>query len=149
IETVRLLDRVHIKQEQDERLRRTQALMVNFHERKLTDVAQKQQWLRLIRDGRDIGYMYVVEEPYVYGNDNGLLVLVRSRTVPDKDVVVEAAASLWVSYDRKNEFWVSNAIVDDGQPKKSKLSETGTSYQRIKNVRVPGADGVDADRNPM
>lgn len=148
VDTVHLLDRMYIKREQDERLRRTQALMINFNEHKLTQVAQKEQWLRLMRDGRDIGYIYKVEEPYVWGKNSGLLVLTRTRTKPDDATQVDAASSMWTSYDQKEEFWVSNAIVDTGQPGKTELAETGRSYHRIKNVRVDAAQPA-GDRNPV
>ncbi len=152
VDTVKLLDRRFIKQEQDQRLRRTQALLVNFNQRRLADVAQKQQWMRIIRDGEDIGYLYVVEEPYTYGGTEGLLVLIRSRTTPDAGIMVDGASSLWASYDRKEEFWVSNFMLNNGQPKAGKVSETGTSYQRVRNIRVDpatAAPGEKIDRNAI
>jgi hypothetical protein len=59
---VRLLDRSGIKQDQNERLFRTRALFVHFTPERIRRSVVDEQWLRIIRDGEEIGYSYVVEE---------------------------------------------------------------------------------------
>ncbi|HSU65263.1 MAG TPA: hypothetical protein VLJ39_00200, partial [Tepidisphaeraceae bacterium] len=62
LDSVRLLDTSKIVKDQVDRLVRTRALMVNFTAARINSVLIPQQWIRIIRDGKDIGYSYITEE---------------------------------------------------------------------------------------
>jgi len=62
LDSVRLLDTAKIRREQDERLIRTRALFVRWNKPRLHAALIGEQWLRVIRDGRDVGYSYITEE---------------------------------------------------------------------------------------
>ncbi|HXE55661.1 MAG TPA: hypothetical protein VN541_21735, partial [Tepidisphaeraceae bacterium] len=63
LDTVRLLDTAKIHQDQVERLYRTRALFVNWTKSRLRAAMADEQWLRIIKNGRDIGYSYITEKP--------------------------------------------------------------------------------------
>ena len=62
VDSVQLLDRTKIRHEQDERLYRTRSFFVNLTADKLRAALVPEQWFRVLKDGKDIGYTYVVEE---------------------------------------------------------------------------------------
>jgi hypothetical protein len=63
IDTVRLLDTATIRKEQDDRLIRTRRLLLELKARtRLQAVLVPEQWLRVTRNGRDIGYSYITEQ---------------------------------------------------------------------------------------
>lgn len=62
IDSVHLLDTSQIVQDQDERLILTRNLMVGWTAAKLHSVLIDEQWVRILRDGKDIGYSYVTEQ---------------------------------------------------------------------------------------
>ncbi len=145
IDSVQILDRRHIKEEQDRRLMRTRALLPNFNEHRLTRVLIPEQWLRIVRDGEDIGYSYVVEETYNYGQHPGVLVVIRSRLMPQEDVRIDTEKSMFISFDRRHGFWTSTTTYRDGERVQDTI-ETGTSDQRTLPVvrRQRDADGQPA-----
>jgi len=148
IDTVQILDRRHIKEEQDTRLLRTRAMLPNFNERRMSEVLVEHQWFRVIRDGKDIGYSYVVEEPYTYGVFPGFVVVTRSRLLPREGVQIDTASSMFLSYDREHEFWTTNSVLKDGQ-RTQDSSETATSDQRRRPVvvRRPLTDAPAGERS--
>jgi hypothetical protein len=62
IDTVRLIDRRAIKIDQDQRLYQSRAAILNWTESKLHNVLIRQQWVRILRNGKDIGYSYITED---------------------------------------------------------------------------------------
>lgn len=62
VNSFKLLDQTQLRQEQDERLIRTRTLLVNLTKARLMDALQPERFVRVIKDGRDIGYSYIVEE---------------------------------------------------------------------------------------
>jgi hypothetical protein len=62
LDSVTLLDRAAIVREQEERLYCTRALFVNFTPNRLQGALVPEQWLRVIRDGKDVGYTYICEQ---------------------------------------------------------------------------------------
>ncbi len=62
IDSVHLLDRVKIRHDQDERLYRTRSFFVNVNGSRLRAALVPEQWFRIIKDGKDIGYSYVIEQ---------------------------------------------------------------------------------------
>jgi hypothetical protein len=143
VDSVELVDQQAIRADQDERLFRTRSLFVNWNESKLRSVLVEKQFLRLIRDGKDIGYTYAIEEladdmpragriPAPANPDKplGVRIGVRSRTVPAEGLQVDAESWMWVSFDRRNESF-SNLVVtsETGQPNNFAM-ERGTSTRR-------------------
>ena len=161
--SVHLLDGTSLRLDQDARLFRTRTLFVNLTPARLKAALVPEQWLRLVKDGKDIGYSYEVEETG-YGlpkkgerdeagapQDEGLRVGVRSRTRPEAGLQVDTETWQWATYDRKRELWSSIALVNragekgggKGGPaqKPTYTSEIGTMLWRDKPVAVPLLEG--------
>ena len=62
LDSVRLLDTQAIAREQMDRLVRTRALMLSWTSARLHAALIPEQWVRVIHDGRDVGYSYITEE---------------------------------------------------------------------------------------
>jgi hypothetical protein len=127
LDTVHILEQTAVRQEQEERLMHTRTLFVNWTPEKIRAALVKEQWLRILRDGHDVGYSYVVEEvgrdlprpgqkeSEFTGGDDGALIGIRSRTVPDAGVRVDSETWMWVSFDRKHEKWSNTAYINRGK----------------------------------
>ncbi len=169
IDSVRLLDQSELKLDQDQRLYRTRSLFLNVNENRLRDALIDQQWLRLIRDGQDIGYMYVVEEvaPDLPRRQTGaaarkptasqgVLVGMRSRTQPEARVQIDAESWMWMSFDRRHEKWSSVATSVTGD-KREVVSEFGASDREMNRMlardglggEVRGDGTLDAKQPPV
>jgi len=174
LDSVRLLDQSALEDEKNQRLYRTRAFFTNLTEPRLKAALVPEQWLRIIKDGKDIGYSYVVEEeatdlPHskLGGKDgapgpvradalNGVRVGIRTRTHNTPGERVDAESWFWVSVDRKHELW-SNIVYAIGKDAKDKYGEFGSSDQRIRRTVDPNlqpgerlADGrVDEKQPPV
>ena len=62
LDSVTLLDRGAIRREQEDRLYRTRTLFVNLTPARLKAALIPEQWLRVIHDGKDVGYTYICEQ---------------------------------------------------------------------------------------
>jgi hypothetical protein len=62
LDSVRLLDTAKLHQDQVDRLIRTRSLMVNWTSARLHAALVDEQWLRIMRDGKDVGYSYITEQ---------------------------------------------------------------------------------------
>lgn len=139
LDTVKLLDRTDIKIDQDQRLYRTRALYVNLSQAKLEAALIPQQWFRMIRNGKDIGYLYTVEERTMLGGFPGIKIGMRSRTFDEKKRQVDAEAWLQMTGDRKHEKWSRMSVITDGKDK-SHATEVGASDLATKAVADYGDD---------
>ncbi len=136
LDSVQLIDQSEIKAEQNERLFRTRALFLNLTENRLRNALIKEQWLRLVRDGKDVGYLYVVEEvasdlpkkksPKRPSSAQGVRIGVRSRTLPEAGVQVDTASWMWMSFDRRHEQWSNRAVIRRGN-ERTDLGDFGAS----------------------
>jgi hypothetical protein len=126
LDTVRLLDRSHIKVDQDQRLYRTRAFYVNLSQKTLEAALVPEQWFRIVTDGKDIGYLYVVEEKTKLAGLPAVKVGLRSRTFDERNRQIDAEAWLQMSTDRKHEQWSRLSVVTDGATK-THATEIGTS----------------------
>jgi hypothetical protein len=171
VDTVQLLDRTPVLDDQRERLFRTRALFVNLTPDKLlkpvsvmdtgeTNPKTRQdgrgeQYLRILQDGKDVGYTYVLAHQDKRASD-GLYVGVRTRTrlapEPTKQSCTAAALKapattpaivqtdsesiMWMSLDRKHETWRTLVVVDEGRGEKEKnhSTEIGTSDRQTERV---------------
>ena len=106
LDTVKLLDSRAVVKQQEDRLFRTRALLnVIKKPANLQKVILPRQWLRLVRDGHDIGYSYIEEEKTKVDGRPGILISVRSHTAPDPTSQVDVASRMFVSDDWQNESW--------------------------------------------
>jgi hypothetical protein len=153
LDTIQLLNRSWIKTDQDNRLYRTRALFTDWADKggkRLRDAVVPQQWLRIVRDGKDIGYSYVAEE-FVEGKDvknnpsrafDGVLVSMRSRTVAE-GAQIDVGSQMFTSLDRKHEDWahIINTVIDKGKPTQDKKQsmEFGYSESKVRNLPDPAA----------
>jgi hypothetical protein len=143
VDSVRLLDRTAIKTEQDNRLFQTRAAFVNWTPAKLHSILLSEQWVRIIKNGKDIGYSYITED--VAGGiprpltrkqldegkkeldlaraltGDGVLIGVRMRmlsegTRSDKTkgtLQTDSASWFFVSADKKHEDFSRVVVTDD------------------------------------
>src|SRR6185503_4655114 len=153
-----IMDRTKIKEDQVQRLFRTRALFADWNTaggKRIKDAIVPEQWLRLMRDGKDIGYSYVVEE-FVNARDvknnpgrahDGILISIRSRTV-DEGAQVDIGSQLFVSLDRKNEDWahVVNLVTDKNKPNQEKKQSMEFGYSEHKLRRVLDKDAPQGPR---
>lgn len=156
-DSIELLDQEAISHDQTERLLRTRALMVNWNQAKLDGVLVKEQWLRLVKDEKDIGYSYIVEEP---ANDLpragkapatpdkplGVRIGVRSRTIPSSDFVVDAESWFWVGYNRDQEAFSNLVMSREKGLEPNYAMERGAAVRRNQLVKL---DQPDSDNNPV
>jgi len=126
VDSIKFLDRGSIFDEQVQRLYRTRALFVQLNAKKLTAALVPQQYLRFIKDGKDVGWTYVEEmtgqqrrdleqlhrnDPKPLPVDNriavdGLVIYTRSFRALDAGNFGESSSELFVSFDRRREMWV-------------------------------------------
>ncbi|MDB5329279.1 MAG: hypothetical protein JWP03_430 [Phycisphaerales bacterium] len=162
LDSLRLLDRTAIKEDQDARLYRTRALLVNLTPARLQSaLKQDEQWVRIIKGGKDVGYSYITEETadqiprplkaeelkagvkekdLIKHNGTGVLIGVRARMIVDGvrsdktkgPIQSDSASWYFASADRKHEDFSRLTITDDHKaPKKGFLSEAGSSDRRV------------------
>ena len=147
LDTVKLLDRSPIKDEQNERLYRTRALFVGLNGKRMREVLVPEQWLRLIHDGKDLGYTYVVEEPDDRMGGDGVKVGIRSRSYPEPSVQVDGETWYHVSGDRHRERWSNLVWIQNHKNKASdQFTEFGTSSLKVTRAvdhQAPQGDAKD------
>ncbi|CAN5555091.1 hypothetical protein BH10PLA1_BH10PLA1_07850 [soil metagenome] len=134
LDTVDLLDLEKLRADQDDRLFRTRSLFVNWTEAKIRSVLIPEQWMRVLRDGKDVGYSYIVEEGETRGTNPGVKIGIRSRTVPQTGRQVDAETWYHVSFDRKLENWSSIVLFTGGGEEAYHATEFGSSEARRKPV---------------
>jgi hypothetical protein len=123
LDTIRLLDQRPLVRDQEDRYYATLAFLTNLGGKgKLENKLIPQQWLRVQRGGKDIGYVYTVEEvadgipgdtgaalkrkkaPRRAGAD-GILIGTRSRTLAAEDTRSDAQSWMFCTPDRRQEEW--------------------------------------------
>jgi hypothetical protein len=148
IETIKVLDRKWIRTDQEYRLFRTRALFLDWKTKggkQIRDAVVPQQWLRIVKNGKDIGYSYVAEE-FTEGKDvksnparafDGVLVSSRTRTF-DQGRQVDVGSQQFVSLDRKHEDWatVMNMIGDKEHPNFEKKQSSEYGFSELKLTRI-------------
>jgi hypothetical protein len=177
LDTVRVLEQTSVRQEQDERLMHTRTLFVNWTPDKIKAALVKEQWLRLIKDGKDVGYSYVIEQlgrdlprpgqqdAEFTGGEDGALIGIRSRSDPSPGVRVVSESWMWVSFDRKHEKWANNTWIDRGKDANGKpqVEHTGnvgsadTEQRTVYDKNLvntpdkfgPGAKDIDPNQPPF
>lgn len=160
LDSVKLLDRKPIRDDQVARLVRTRSLLFNFTERKLTSTLIDKQWRRILKHNRDVGYQYIVEGTDVRAGSSGIRVGIRTRVMTnvDKEGRVQpypredSESWMFTTMDRKHEDWSKQTVIDDGQAKTpsrpwQKLTEFGTSDLKSSRFLVADPKDVANPRN--
>jgi hypothetical protein len=138
LNSVRLMDRVAVRLDQEQRLFETRSLYVNLSADRLKKAIVAEQWLRLLRDGKDIGYTYVVQEPSNRGLKDGLLVGMRAFTAPEAGTQVAGETWLFCSFDRRMEAWTNTAVIQN-KSGASEVNEVGSTEASVTTVLDPNA----------
>ncbi|HVT89851.1 MAG TPA: hypothetical protein VHD56_13435, partial [Tepidisphaeraceae bacterium] len=131
IDSVEILDQTAAKDDRDIRLLRTRLLYANLTEAKLRQLVQGEQWLRIMRDNKDVGYSYIVQDiardlprkggkPEPASSPEGLRIGVRSRMLPQAGVQVDSECWYFTTFDRKYEAFSTLAYTED--PKSGKTT---------------------------
>lgn len=152
VDSVDLLDLAKVKADQDDRLFRTRGLFVNLDGRAINSKLIETRFLRVLRDGKDIGYSYVVERPErdPKGGNDGIQVGVRTRLMTELDGAgnvkpfprEESESTMFTTLDRRVENWTKMIVFDDGKPKDAKnpwrkLNEIGaTQFAQRRELAV-------------
>jgi hypothetical protein len=128
VDSIHLLDMATVREDQEQRIFRTRTLWLNLKPEVIRNAIVPEQWLRITRDGKDVGYTYIIEEPHSEGMAEGVKVGMRSRMMPDENTQMDTESWLFVSFDRKHETWSNLTSVQDRKTnKRSNLSEIGSS----------------------
>ncbi len=129
INTIRLLDQSALREDQDQRLFRTRSLFVGLSEAVYRKALTPETYLRHLKDGKDVGYSYVVEEPYESAGQKGFRVGVRSRMMLDGKQR-DSESWYFMAWDRRHEDFSVIDIIDNGK-EKSATTELGVSNREI------------------
>ncbi len=135
VDSIKLLDLAPVRRDQEQRLFRTRAFYVNLSADKLKQALVPQQWLRMVKDGKDVGYMYVIEETAAQGASQGIKIGMRSRTMPDATSQADGETWYFMSFDRRHETWSNLVYLQNRKTgQKSHSSEIGASDMITKRV---------------
>jgi hypothetical protein len=125
LDSLKFLDQSAIREDQVQRLFRTRNLFRNWTNARVTAALVPEQWLRVLRDGKDVGYSYIVERPEHRGNANGIQIGIRSRTRSKPGTTVDAEIWMYSNIDRKHESW-SNVVRLSDTANPAKATNYGT-----------------------
>jgi hypothetical protein len=152
VDSVVLLDRKDILSDQKDRLFRTMALFVNWSGARFTMLRSAlvpEQYQRIIRDGKDIGYSYIVEDfqekPRAV-EESTLRIGVRTRLIPVPGQQWDTSCWMTSTADHKHEVWHSVAQCTDpkGQVLDSytQLASSDELEKAVVLQAQPGANGA-------
>ena len=119
VDTIKVIDRAPIKEDQNQRLFRTRALFLYWTPAKFNAIKVDKQYLRFIQDGKDVGYSYVEEmnnEPRLSGVDgDGAVVYERTHRVEKdekgREQFTDVGSFKFMSFDRRREGWTRIVVV--------------------------------------
>lgn len=118
LDSVKLLDRTAIREDQVNRLFNTRTWFYNLTPQKLSSTMLPEQWNLVLLDGKNVGWQYIVEEPDRKAVQDGIRIGIRTRVSPggkDKPYPMEESESwMFVSMDRHHEDWSKVTAIDDG-----------------------------------
>lgn len=130
LDSVQLLDQKPIIQDTYERYERgTMVLLVNLPTL-MRRAAIAEQFFLVQKDGKDIGWSYVCEEPGERQGTKGFFVASLSQLKGENGAKIDVASEAFCAENRKTEAWVTITVVQkDGA--KEHVSEFGQSEKRI------------------
>ncbi|HEX8524977.1 MAG TPA: hypothetical protein VF669_22190 [Tepidisphaeraceae bacterium] len=151
VDSIKLSDLGAIRQDQEDRVIRTRALFVSLTPDRVKTALVPEQWLRLLKDGKDMGYTYVIEEPDTQGAAQGIKIGMRSRTRPDDNTQADGETWYFMSFDRRHETWSNLAFVQDkktgGKTNMSEIGSSDATVKRVFNPKLP-TGVIDDDKQP-
>ncbi|HEV8292683.1 MAG TPA: hypothetical protein VGP94_12205, partial [Tepidisphaeraceae bacterium] len=108
VDSVQLLDQKALLADEEERLYRTRALLVNLPKR-IEGAIMPEQYFRVMQGGKDIGWMFVAEELGERQGENGFFVASLSEATAEKNLKVQVASEMFCSLNLKKarEAWVT------------------------------------------
>jgi hypothetical protein len=87
--------------------------------------------MRLLQDGKDVGYMCIFEEIESKGGVDRVKIGIRSRSFPDANTIADGETWYIVNVDRRHEDWSNLIWVQDRKTNKGKqIVEIGSSDRR-------------------
>jgi hypothetical protein len=134
LDSIQRVNRSAIRMDQDDRLIRTRGLFAIWNKNKLQNTLIPERYLRFKRDGKDVGYALIVEQPADAvpkpgqanllppdpANASGFRLGVRTHTVTEENKSLDVESWMYVSYDRRHEVWTNVTIVTDPAAKTDK-----------------------------
>lgn len=152
LDSIEKVDLSQRRREQDEALIRTRNLWAAWNKNKVLSVLSPDRYLAFKRDGKDIGYAYVVEQPAdalpkqgevhnpaAAAKAPGVRVGIRTHTAGENGRSVDTESWMYVTFDRQHEAWSNLTVVNDPNNKDPKdrrmtYSELGASDVEMKPV---------------
>ncbi len=161
VDSIKLIDRRAIKDDQDQRLFRTRSLFLYWTAAKFEAIRVEKQYLRLIQDGKDVGYRYVEEmpnDPKLSGVDGtGAVVYERSHRV-DKDeqghsLFVDTGSFKFMTFNLKRERFTRTVVMQtqtDAGPQETHSTEYADGKWETKLIFSPNLGVVQKndDKSP-
>jgi hypothetical protein len=147
VDSVVVIDRSGIKEDQNQRLFRTRALFIYWTPERFAEILMGKQYFRIQRDGKDVGYTFVEEalEDHNLAGAGLKGVSAYARThVTEKDEttgkprVIDTGTFKFMSFDRRHETWTRTVVQqtqdDKGAPTEMHTSEFGDSAWETKRI---------------
>jgi hypothetical protein len=123
VDGLKLIDQQQIKEDQTDRLIHTRALLVNWNEPRVLKALVPEQWTRIKRDGKDVGYSYIVEEPAdelprggiipvpKSSKPTGVRIGIRSRLLTTDGEQIDTENWYWLANDKRQESFSNQVVV--------------------------------------
>lgn len=160
LNSFKVLDQSELREEQEQRLIRTRSLLVNITKPRILEVLQPEQWLLIRRDGQDIGYSYLVEEPAreipgdpmareVIDDHGATGIRIGSRTHLRRDGGwLDRETWLFATTDlREEEFRERNVLRVEGQEMAENLVIGNMLARQVPHsVPIPGPGGIGREK---
>jgi hypothetical protein len=144
VDSVKIVDRSEVIRDQRERLYATRFLFfANLTPNRVRNALRGEQWFRIVKDGKELGYSYVVEEEAEKNKRPGVTIGVRSRVVENGEQT-DAESFYFVAFDRSYEEWSTVSQVNGGKGGPRNMTEVGVSNKTERNVL-----DVDAQRQGL
>ncbi|MBC7783860.1 MAG: hypothetical protein H7144_08465 [Burkholderiales bacterium] len=168
VDSIQRVDLSKVREDQDQRLFRTRALFVEWNAKRIQSVLIPEAYLRIRRDGKDVGYIYVAEEAATLPRPviekkaievaaekaAGVRVSMRMRTMPEQGKMIDTQSWMFVTTDRRHEVWSATTLAKDANAKNESekevhLTELGASdmkQERVFDRDMKPGDFKDADK---
>jgi hypothetical protein len=151
LDTVRIMNLSKIFDDQRDRLVRTRALFYNWNLNRLRAALVPEQWFRLIQDGKDMGYVYEVQEIDPEGKVAGkemIKIGLRARTYPQAGAQVDSETWMYSTVDMKHENWSTvQSTTDDKGKLVDSSTELGSTDESDRAVAIEPENGFNARAN--
>jgi hypothetical protein len=147
LNSVRLIDRSKIREDQNERLLHFRDFYAGLTAEKIQSVLAPESFDRITQNGHDIGYRYVVEQTEKRFDRDGFRIGIRLHVEPAGAPKVDKQAWLTCSFDHTREEWSIGAQTTAANGKQAAISELGTTTRYSEKVFDP-VNGVADPKDP-